>query len=125
MLFFDEAWRIFQNTSGIKAKSWLYFVLGVTGAALVSTGLYWAIFGFKHWTNEMAVAGRIMTAAAVSPAPAPVSASPGQYVCPVHGVVGMPRFDAAGVARCPVGGEVMQLRNLVVAGASPAAFAGG
>jgi hypothetical protein len=121
MRFLDDAWRIFENSSGIKTKSLMYFLLGVTGAALTASGLYWAMFGYKHWTGEMAVAGRIMTAAAISPA----SGTPGQYVCPVHGAVGMPRFDATGTPRCPVGGEVMQFRNLVVAGASPAAFAGG
>ncbi|GFK92326.1 hypothetical protein NNJEOMEG_00150 [Fundidesulfovibrio magnetotacticus] len=121
-----ESWRMFEGASGIRAKPLLYFFLAAAGAALTATGIYWAVYGYKHWNGEMAVAGRILTAAASVPvrAPAP-AAGTGQYVCPVHGAVGMPRFDAAGLPRCPVGGEAMQFRGAVVAGATPAAFAGG
>ena len=35
----------------------------------------------------------------------------GQYVCPVHGAVGLPQFNAAGVPMCPMGDQVMQFRS--------------
>ena len=112
----------------LSPRALLIFALSIAGAAVVSTGLYWAVFGFSHWNNEMAVAGKIMVAAATIPSRAGQSQKSGQcgqYVCPVHGVVGMPRFNAAGTPLCPVGGEVMQFRVLGGAQASQAAFAAG
>jgi hypothetical protein len=108
---------------GLKPKALVIFALSAAGAAVVATGLYWGVFGFSHWRNEMSVAGKIMVAAATVPARA--GAQCGQYVCPVHGAVGLPRFNAAGAPLCPVGGEVMQFRTLGSGQVSPAAFAAG
>ncbi|MBF0388583.1 MAG: hypothetical protein HQK71_00615 [Desulfamplus sp.] len=32
----------------------------------------------------------------------------GQYVCPVHGAVGLPQFNASGAPVCPLGDNIMQ-----------------
>jgi hypothetical protein len=123
---------------GVKMSSLGIFAACVAGAAVVSTALYWGIFGFGHWKNEMVVAGRIMTAAANQPvaqqvAPQTPQAVPqaglatpqaGQYVCPTHGAVGLPKRSATGAAACPVCGQPMQLRCLPN-GVTTAAFAGG
>ena len=43
---------------------------------------------------------------------APMTApAAGQYLCPQHGNVGFPLFDGQGVARCPIGGQVMWLNQ--------------
>lgn len=125
--FFKERAEDFQNYVGIRASALGLFVAAAGLAAAASTGVYWAVFGVKHWNTEMTTAGRILTAAATRPlaAPAAGAARCGQYVCPVHGAVGLPRLDASGVPRCPVGGEVMQFVNLAPVQPTPAAFAGG
>ncbi|MBF0228356.1 MAG: hypothetical protein HQK63_01990 [Desulfamplus sp.] len=35
----------------------------------------------------------------------------GQYVCPVHGAVGLPQFNAAGSPVCPLGDQIMQFHS--------------
>lgn len=89
-----------------------YFFGLVTGVALIVTAVYWAIFGFDTWQEEMGQGMDLMLAATVPPV---VSGSPqatgpglaGQYVCPRDGAIGLPRFDAGGVPYCPVCGQVM------------------
>lgn len=128
----DDQLSAFQAYVGIKPSALLVFAFSIAGAALVATAAYWGVFGYKHWTNEMTVAQRIMTAAATTPLqpgfqvaqPVPQAQQSGQYVCPVHGAVGLPRFNTAGTPICPIGGEVMQFRSIAVA-TTPAAFAGG
>ncbi len=116
----------FETYMGLKPRVLVIFAASIAGAALVSTAVYWGIFGFRHWNKEVTVAGRILTAAApLQAVQGQVGALPGQYVCPVHGAVGLPRFNAAGTPLCPVGGEVMQFRSLDTAGLTQAAFAGG
>ncbi|BAH77614.1 hypothetical protein [Solidesulfovibrio magneticus] len=118
----------FESYIGVQPKSFAIFFLAVALAAAAATGVYWSVFGFKHWNTEMTTAQRILLAAATTPAQAPAvqnAGATGQYVCPVHGAVGMPRFDAAGIPRCPVGGEVMQFAGRPLATATAAAFAGG
>jgi hypothetical protein len=120
--------RIFEGLAevetylGVKMESLGVFALSVVGAAVVATGVYWGVFGFAHWKVEMNVASKLMTAAAVLPVQA---GQAGQYVCPVHGAVGLPRFNTAGQPLCPIGGELMQFRCLTTPGATVAAIAPG
>ena len=118
-----ESLSVIESYLGVKLESLAIFALSIVGAAVVATAVYWSVFGFKHWKNEINVAGTLMTAAATTPL-VPGGQS-GQYVCPVHGAVGLPRFNGAGTPLCPVGGEVMQFRCATTPGATPAAFAGG
>jgi len=108
---------------GVKAQSFLLFAgLIVLTAALVTVG-YWGYFGFGHWKNEMKVANALLTAAATSPMVGQGVAvgQSGQYFCPQHGAVGLPRANAAGQAVCPLCGQFMQLRcfGTVAATATP------
>lgn len=137
----SEAAASRESRHEVPFKALLVFGGCVLTAAAVATGIYWAVFGFSHWTTEMTTANKIMLAAANAPGAAPVAPGAGaagapcsgQYVCPVHGAVGLPRFDAAGTPRCPVGGEPMQFRSVAAPAATaprapqatPAAFAGG
>ena len=112
---------------GVKLKSLTIFSLSIVGAAVITTVSYWSIFGFSHWKNEMTVANKLMLAAAnspVQPAQPLAGQQGGQYVCPVHGAVGLPQFNAAGTPLCPIGGETMQLRTATIPlNGTPAAFA--
>jgi len=118
-----ESLSVIESYLGVKLQSLAIFALSVVGVAVLSTAVYWSVFGLKHWKNELNVAGTLMTAAATSPLAA--GGQSGQYVCPVHGAVGLPRFNAAGAPLCPVGGEVMQFRCVTPPGATAAAFTGG
>jgi len=88
----------------------LGYVFGLlAGAAVSVTLIYWAVFGFDVWKEETRRASDLMMAAAVSPltgGPAETGGA-GQYVCPQDGAVGLPDFDATGVPRCQVCGQVM------------------
>ena len=35
----------------------------------------------------------------------------GQYVCPVHGAIGLPQYNASGAPVCPMGDQIMQFRG--------------
>ena len=118
-----ESLSVIESYLGVKLESLAIFALSIAGTAVVATALYWSVFGFKHWKNEINVAGTLMTAAATSPV-TPGGQS-GQYVCPVHGAVGLPRFNAAGTPQCPLGNETMQFRCVTPPGTTTAAFAGG
>ncbi|MBF0376900.1 MAG: hypothetical protein HQK72_05410 [Desulfamplus sp.] len=48
----------------------------------------------------------------------------GQYVCPVHGAVGLPQFNATGSPVCPLGDQIMQFHS-TGANSSLALAAGG
>lgn len=116
----DDA-SIVEAYLGIKPKSFAVFALSVVGAAIVTTLAYWAVFGLSHWKEEITVANRLMLAAANSPVQP--GQQNGQYVCPVHGAVGVPLFSAAGTPVCPIGGETMQLRTASIPlNGTPAAF---
>ncbi|KJR41886.1 hypothetical protein MCHI_002216, partial [Candidatus Magnetoovum chiemensis] len=39
---------------------------------------------------------------------AQINSISGQYVCPVHGAIGLPQFNAAGSPVCPLGDQIMQ-----------------
>jgi len=132
----EDAMANLEASLGVKMSAIGFFAASVAGVAAVSTAIYWAVFGFGHWSNEMSVAQKIMLARANQPVvqqQAPQAAVPplqagqqaGQYVCATHGAVGLPRFTAAGVAVCPICGQPMQLRCLPTNAATPAAFAGG
>lgn len=93
----------------------------IVGAAVIVTLTYWAIFGFDRWNTNVQTASDLMMAAVVSPV---VSTSPngqtpsyttgmtGQFLCPTHGAVGLPNYDAAGSPRCPLCGQAMLFRNM-------------
>jgi hypothetical protein len=98
----------------------------IVATAVVTTGIYWYVYGFGHWKGEMQNAATLMQAAAVSPMPqaTPGHVGAGQYVCPVHGAVGLPQFDSAGTPHCPLGGAVMTL-HAVQPGSTLAVAPGG
>jgi len=118
----DSQLSAFDAYVGVRPSSLAIFGLLLAGTAIVATAIYWGVFGRQHWNNEMVVAQRILTAAAVSPLQ---PQQPGQYLCPTHGAVGLPRYNAAGGPVCPICGSPMQFRPINTAGATPAAFAGG
>lgn len=35
----------------------------------------------------------------------------GQFICPTHGAVGLPVYNAAGAPVCPLGDQIMQFRS--------------
>ena len=99
-----------------------YFFGLVMGAAIVVTLLYWVVFGFDRWTGQMEQASNLMTAAVTTPI-AQTYATPtaaGQYICPVDGAVGLPRFDANRVPHCPIDGQVMHFVPAQSGGHPPA-----
>lgn len=107
-------------------KGIAYFFGLVIGAVIVVTLLYWMVFGFDRWSVQMQQASDLMTAAVVTPI-AQTYASPGtagQYVCPMDGAVGLPRFDANGVPHCPIDGQVMRFVPAQSGGLLPAAAPG-
>lgn len=120
---FSDCLSQIESYLGVKAESLLVFSGGILAAAVVATGIYWGVFGFGHWKNEMNVASTLMTAAATAPVQAMQAGQSGQYVCPTHGAVGLPRANAAGQAVCPICAQPMQLRCFGAApSATPAAF---
>jgi len=88
---------------GVDLKKCGYFSGLVVGTAAVVTVIYWGIFGFDTWQEEMRQGADLLMAASVAPVVpvAPVD------VCPRDGVVGLPVIDAGGVPHCPVCGQVM------------------
>ena len=118
---------VVETSLGLRLESVAIFLVSIAAMALMVTFIYWGLFGFGHWKNEMTVAGKIMVAAATAPVASapPAAGQAGQYVCSVHGAVGLPRFNAAGVPLCPVCGKAMQFRCSPAASATPAAWAGG
>ena len=120
---------------GLDPKRFGYFCGAIIGTAVIVTAIYCCIFGFEHWTGEVQTAGRLMTAAVVTPVgqaplmyPGQAAAGAGvagQYLCPQHGAVGLPNFDAAGAPHCPACGQVMQFCGASAGNLSPAAFGGG
>jgi len=86
----------------IDAKRLGYFVGAVVAAVLVVTAVYSVFFGWKKWTTNMQQGANLMMAAAPAPYQGQVAAragSAGQFICPAHGAVGLPVFDATGVPR--------------------------
>lgn len=115
-----------EDYFGVPARSVSIFVGTIALSGLLATGIYWGIFGFGKWQSEMTVASKLMLAAATTPIQPGQQGQSGQYVCPTHGAVGLPRFNAAGAAGCPVCGQPMQFRYFgASAAATPAAFQGG
>jgi len=90
------------------------FIGSVLGNAAIVTVLFWLIFGFDVWKQDVRTASDLMAAAAVAPAaraPAATNAA-GQFVCPQHGAVGLPHYDAAGTPHCPIDGQVMHFNGI-------------
>lgn len=100
---------MFEQYFGMDIKRFGYFSGMVAGVALIVTIIYWAVFGFDRWKEEVRMASDLIMAASVAPV-AQAPAGPGvagQYVCPQHGAVGLPNLNATGVPHCPVCGQVM------------------
>ena len=95
---------------GVDGKRLGWFAGLIAATVLVVTGLYWSLYGMGTWTDKMQQGANLMIAAAPltyqGQAGSGILAA-GQYVCPQHGAVGLPVFDAAGVPHCPVCTQVM------------------
>ena len=117
---------------GIDIKKLGTFVGLLVGTAVVVTAVYCFIFGFEQWQSEVKMSAQLMTAAATAPvAPcAPTAQMPagigstGQYLCPQHGALGLPNFDAAGAPHCPSCGQIMQFSRSQTGNFALAAGAG-
>ncbi len=116
---------------GIDGKHLIFFVLCILVSAGASTFLYWVIFGFDTWQSEMTTAQDVMLAAAVQPNAGQANqqtlksglkgTTPGQYLCPRDGAVGLPVYNANGSAHCPVCNTTMVFHGAVKTGAQPVA----
>ena len=110
-----------------------YFFGLCIGVGVLTTGLFWLLFGFDKWEQNVQMGADLMAAAAVAaPQPqmqpqvvrtAPAANAAGQFVCPQDGAVGLPNIDAAGVPHCPACGQTMvfnspQSGNLALAAAA-------
>ncbi|MBF0483053.1 MAG: hypothetical protein HQK82_15520, partial [Desulfovibrionaceae bacterium] len=58
---------VLETSLGLRLESVAIFAVSIVAVAAMVTFLYWGIFGFGHWKNEMSVAGKIMVAAATAP----------------------------------------------------------
>ncbi len=99
-----------EDYIGMDTKKMVTFAGLVLGTTVGVTILYCLIFGFDQWQSEVKMSAKLMTAAATVPVaqmPAGIG-SAGQYICPQHGAVGLPSFDAAGSPHCPCCGQIMQ-----------------
>ncbi len=115
-----------EDYIGMDKKTLVTFAGLVLGTAVGVTVLYCLIFGFDQWQSEVKMSAQLMTAAATVPVaqmPAGIG-SAGQYICPQHGPVGLPRFDATGSPHCPGCGQIMQLRRASNGNFAPAVGAG-
>ena len=94
---------------GTDLKKSGFFVAAVLGNTVLVTVIFWLVYGFDVWKQDVQTASQLMAAAAVAPVaqmPAATNAV-GQFVCPQDGAVGLPHYDAAGAPHCPVCGQVM------------------
>jgi len=99
-------------------KRFGFFAGLVLGAAVITTLIYWGIFGFSKWNRQVQTASDLMLSAAVSPVVQlvqppclPGTQAAGQYVCSQHGAVGLPNWSAAGAPLCPICGQPMTFRQ--------------
>jgi hypothetical protein len=87
--------------------------VGLTlGSVVIVTLVFGLIFGFDRWQQNIQTSSQLMAAASQTPVgAAPNTHQPvaGQFVCPAHGAIGLPQFDAAGVPHCPLDGQVMSM----------------
>jgi len=101
----DDYLGIDLKQSGVFAGAMLF-------TAIIVTALYWFVYGFDHWNDEMHQASNLMMAANIMPLNTqhvPLqNNSAGQYLCPLHGAVGLPVFDQMGQPHCPVCNSTMQ-----------------
>ncbi len=111
---------------GMDLKRSGFIVGSVLGNAVIVTVVFWLIFGFDVWKQDVRTASQLMAAAAVAPV-ARVPAAPnaaGQFVCPQHGAVGLPQYDATGIPHCPIDGQVMHFNGVSSNSLALAAAAG-
>ncbi|MBF0119411.1 MAG: hypothetical protein HQK79_11290 [Desulfobacterales bacterium] len=108
------------------------FIGLVLGTAIITTILYWLIYGFDKWKTDITSASNLMLAANVYPSlqghtSQSGGGTAGQYLCPTHGAVGMPVINVQGVPACPICGMVMQFNGYTANNnnLAPAAFGGG
>lgn len=111
----------------IDAKRLGYFVGSVVAAAVVVTAVYVGLYGLKKWTGGVQQGANLMLAATRAPIQGGArTGTAGQYICPTHGAVGLPVFDAAGVAHCPICNQPMSFNGSRAGGqAGLVAFGGG
>ena len=114
---------------GISGKKLACFAGTIMAAVVVVTVAYWAVFGFDRWSRAVSQSASLMLAAApmtYQGQTAPATYGSGQYVCPTHGAVGLPAFDAAGAPHCPVCSQVMRFNGIPSsAGYTPQPAGGG
>ena len=131
----------------IDLKKFGYFSGFVILVAVSTTVLYWFVFGFDTWKRNVQTASDLMlaatpgtlhtgpmvggqagnlgmrpAAAAIMPTQQQPNAMTGQFVCPAHGAVGLPRYNQAGAPVCPYGDQIMQFNS---AGSNNYALAAG
>ena len=111
----------------IDAKRLGYFVGSILAAAVVVTAVYIGLYGLKKWSGGVQQGANLMLAATQVPSQgAARTGTTGQYVCPTHGAVGLPAFDAAGAPHCPICNQAMSFNGLGAGGqAGLVAFGGG
>jgi hypothetical protein len=100
---------------GISGKKLVFFAGTIMGAVILVTLAYWSVFGFDRWSRTLSQSASLMLAAApmtYQGQASPAMQGPGQYVCPTHGAVGLPSFDAAGVPHCPVCNQMMCFNSI-------------
>lgn len=119
--------RILENYLGLDLKTLGLFIGLVLGTGGVVTLVFGFVFGFDRWRQNVQTASQLMTAANMSPVgavPQNGQAAAGQFVCPQHGAIGLPQFDAAGVPHCPLDGLTMSLHQAGAGGMALAAAPG-
>nr|WCC90938.1 magnetosome protein Mad4 [Desulfobacteraceae bacterium] len=98
-----------EDYINLDTKKMGIFIGSVLGTTVVVTLLYWIVFGFDQWKGQMEQASSLMTAAATMQQQSyGNSSNSGQFVCPLHGAVGLPNYNASGMPCCPICGQLMQ-----------------
>ena len=99
---------------GVDGKGLAWFAGLIIAALVTVTGIYWFLYGREKWTVKMQQGANLMVAAVPAASQGqtrPGVSAAGQFVCPSHGAVGLPTYDAAGVPHCPICNQVMCFNN--------------
>lgn len=95
---------------GVDGKRLVLFTGLVIAVLITVTGIYWSLYGREQWTTKMQQGANLMVAAVPTASQGQTRSGmsmAGQYVCPSHGAVGLPAYDAAGVPHCPICNQAM------------------